>query len=593
MMPHSIGVRIPGGAVVMPTSPYWNGLPTPKQAQGLALINARPGDGGASQILYGGAVGGGKSEFITQAALQWAHHPSWSVLIVGPNLKQLRRRGSLMQRILERVAPARAAGLVQFNGAERILRFPEGATIEFGIMPTSGVGALQTDFGSSEYSAICIDEAGQFPEEALRFFPERFGRTAQHGLPAYYLLASNPVGPGFQHLYDAYYAAPQTPSSYYLPARLADNPHLNAAEYRAQLAINVPEPRLSAMLNGDWVASGAGALWTPEVLADARLARKPWRNELREVVIGVDPSGSAKRGSSACGLVVVGIIEGHNNIVVLEDHSAVMLPEVWRRRIYELCDEWQTTDVVFESDYGAELGTEFLQAGSGWTITVHDVKSGGRSKYERAMPVASLYSAGLVSHAPGLERLERQMSNFYPETSKDADAIDAAVHAIAHIDGLYDAGRTSASGRLHMLADARQRGELPNEVIKLADVAKPMRELPGYWPLTPDEAVEALRIAKRAEWGRADAAKPDYAGEGDACPVCAKRQLIRQYRGEWMCAECDRRRTELESITVADVWDLSPSRARAAAADAARWRGITQALSGFAPLYDADDEDDY
>lgn len=402
---------------------FWPYSPHPKQAKALALF----GSGRVNRMLYGGAAGGGKSELAVMLALWGVDYPDWNVLMVAASWDQHKQGGLL--RTETYLANEIAAGRVRHNRGDNTFKFASGAQIKFAIMPPDG--RMHKKFGSSEYTCICVDEAGELPQEALEYFPERLGRQ-ETGLPTCYLLTSNPIGISFLYLFERYYDAPQAQTSYYLPATIDDNPTIPQS-YIDTLEAQ-PEPRRSQMRYGLWTVTGDGVLWTPELIARARLDDAPALEDMRDICVSVDPSGGISKSGSECGIVVAGRHTGTGEIVVLADWSERLPVTEWPVRIAEVARQHETTRIVFERNFGGMLGPGLLRnAGVGYmyVVSVHTDKG----KYERAAPVGILYAANQVRHAPGLDTLERHMASFTPESVKRTDRIDAMVYAVLDVDG--------------------------------------------------------------------------------------------------------------------------------------------------------------
>ena len=410
----------------LPSSRFWVGMPHPKQERALAMFGTKL----VSRMLYGGAAGGGKTELAIMLALQYVDYPGWNVLILAKSIGQHER--NILGRLKSRLAADIRAGRVSYKNYTFTFAASR-ATIECGIIRAGETAEAR--YAGSEYTCIIVDEAGHFNDIDLKYLPARLGRTnpPDPNMPNNcYLLTANPTGPAFLHLYETYYASAQTPTSYYLPARIADNPTL-PPDYADQFDILPPAQR-DALLNGDWTAVGAGVLWTPDTIMSARLNKTPDKWLMEDVVIGVDPAASAASSSSEWGIVVAGRHSDTGQIIVLEDHSANMQVESAMAIISQLAEDWLTHRIVFERNMGGLIGPALLRNVGEHGLFIHSVHT-HRGKYERAMPVGLLYSSGQVAHAPGLDTLERHMASFTPESVKRADRIDAMVYAIMDVDG--------------------------------------------------------------------------------------------------------------------------------------------------------------
>jgi len=107
-------------------NPYIFHKPTPKQAKVLM--------GPHREALFGGAAGGGKSDALLMAALQYVHEPEYSALILRKSYKHLAQPGAIMDRMKQWHATwTRELGLqATWNANDKAMTFPSGARILFG-----------------------------------------------------------------------------------------------------------------------------------------------------------------------------------------------------------------------------------------------------------------------------------------------------------------------------------------------------------------------------------------------------------------------------------------------------------------------------
>lgn len=219
----------------------------------------------AQELLYGGAAGGGKSEYLL------ASHVVLALMVPGSHSLILRRtfpdlQRSLIPRLLERI-PLQVA---RYNVTDRTWYFKNGSSIELSGIERD-VDVLR--YQSAEYQLISFDELTQFTEYQYRYLISRLRaagqvrtRMAELGWVPRIQGCANPGGPG--HLWvKARFIDPAPPftvwspplepgqrralTRVFIPARTDDNPHLNA-EYDDYLA-GLGDPVLvRALREGDW-----------------------------------------------------------------------------------------------------------------------------------------------------------------------------------------------------------------------------------------------------------------------------------------------------------------------------------------------------
>lgn len=186
--------------------------------------------------------------------------------------------------------------------------------------------------------------------------------------------------------------------------------------------------RLGAQeLNGELISTEKTHLWLPDVLSAARVRHVP---PLQRVVVGVDPAVTSHRHSDATGIVVAGMgVDG--KYYVLEDATQKARPEVWARRVVDVCAKWKTTHVVAETNKGGELVRDLLKTMAP-TLMVMDVRAKA-SKSARAWPVALMYEQGKIYHVGFFPDLENEMlaMTLHGFGAHSPDRVDALVWALS------------------------------------------------------------------------------------------------------------------------------------------------------------------
>ncbi len=214
------------------------------------------------------------------------------------------------------------------------------------------------------------------------------------------------------------------------------NPHLPPA-FLAAMEQRYGGTRMGREeLEGEFIAEVAGSLWPSALLAASRGA-PPALKDLRRVVVGVDPPGSA---AGTCGIVVCGL-DGEARAHVLADASAGGLsPEGWARAVAQAAEAWQADRVVAEKNMGGDMVRAVLRAA--WPNAQMPVPltlvTATRGKVRRAEPVAGLFESGAAKLAGRFPALEAELAGLVaggdyrgPGTSPDrADAMVWALHAL-------------------------------------------------------------------------------------------------------------------------------------------------------------------
>ena len=238
----------------------------------------------ATEILYGGAAGGGKSYLLRVKAI------SCAMQFPGVQIYLFRRQFSeLVKNHLEGPGSFRALlepylrrKFCRIATAPPAIRFSNGSTIH---LCHCRFDSDVTRFQGAEIHVLMVDELTHFTENVYRFLrgrcrlPETLRQTAQNRLPLI-LCGANPGGPGHNWVKRTFidfsepYIIRRMESGeggmlrQYIPAKLEDNPSLNKADYEARLS-GLKSPFLvRAMLDGSWDIVAGGMwddVWNPEI----------------------------------------------------------------------------------------------------------------------------------------------------------------------------------------------------------------------------------------------------------------------------------------------------------------------------------------
>lgn len=141
-------------AMMMPrlVEPYTRHTPHPTQQLFLSLNNHR-------EVLFGGAAGGGKSDALLMAALQYVDVPGYAALLLRKTWPDLVLPGAIMDRTRQWLEDTPAKP----RDGGRVWVFPSGARIQFGYLQHD---QQKYRYQSAEFQFIGFDELTQWKEEA-------------------------------------------------------------------------------------------------------------------------------------------------------------------------------------------------------------------------------------------------------------------------------------------------------------------------------------------------------------------------------------------------------------------------------------------
>ena len=217
--------------------------PTPRQAEFLKLD--------CLEALYGGAAGGGKSDALLMAALQYVSVPNYAALVLRRTYADLSLPGAIMDRAKEWLIPRG----IDWNDKEKRFTFPSGATLTFGYLDTS---RDRFRYQGAELQFIGLDELTQWGETDYRYLLSRLRRLEGSQIPIRARAASNPGGQG--HAWVKKRFVDPGSGRAFVPATLNDNPHLDAVAYRASLAQLDSQTRRQ-LEHGEWVQDASGLVY--------------------------------------------------------------------------------------------------------------------------------------------------------------------------------------------------------------------------------------------------------------------------------------------------------------------------------------------
>jgi len=409
------------------------------------------------EVFFGGAAGGGKSIALLMGALQHVAVPGYSALIIRKDLPRLALPGGLIPRSHEWLA-----GQAEWSGARRQWRFATDgpdATLTFGYL------ARPLDkyrYASSEFQYIAFDELTDFDEDDYLFLFSRLRQPKHLGLPLRIRSASNPGGVG--HLWvkqrfvvqesdateDAAGGVIHTHGRVYIPARIADNPALDEAEYRKTLA-HLPSVVRERLMNGDWSIQETGLIraeflrYYVEVAGQLELL-EPGGKLLAAIPDGschrfvtIDPAGtSADRTREARGRGASWTVAQVWDQPGREWAQFLILRHQERKQVGfgELCGlvervyrEWSPTRLYIE---GEKLGRAVVDQ-LGRDLPISCLPIGVQDKATRAGKLIVKLERGEI-FLPRLENswrpiLEAEWLSWTGDERQHADQIDAAAYA--------------------------------------------------------------------------------------------------------------------------------------------------------------------
>jgi hypothetical protein len=221
----------------------------------------------AKELMYGGAAGGGKSDFLLMAALQYVDVPEYAAIIFRKTYTDLSLPGALMDRAHLWLDQTDA----RWDAVDKRWEFPSGASLSFGYLKSE---LDKYRYQSAEFQYIAFDELTQFPIEDYQYLFSRLRGPAEGAgslarVPLRMRSASNPGGQGHAWVKKRFIDKewdPEDPDDSYeraqsrvfIPASLYDNEeNVNVPQYEESLK-NLDRQTRKQLLDGDWTARPPG-----------------------------------------------------------------------------------------------------------------------------------------------------------------------------------------------------------------------------------------------------------------------------------------------------------------------------------------------
>jgi len=234
-------------AIDIPWSQYIPHVPTPRQHAFLWLS--------CREAFFGGAAGGGKSDALIMAALQYVDIPGYAAILFRKTYTDLSLPGAIMSRAEEWLAGTDA----KWNDNDKEFTFPSGAKLTFGFLQRP---KDKFRYQSAEFQFVGFDELTQFEEDDYLYLNSRLRRPDSGPLssvPIRARAAANPGGSGHVWVKKRFVDG-RSPERVFIPSRLEDNPHLDQETYEQSLSLLDPIT-YAQYRHGDWTIRPPG-LWT-------------------------------------------------------------------------------------------------------------------------------------------------------------------------------------------------------------------------------------------------------------------------------------------------------------------------------------------
>lgn len=332
--------------------PYIPVVPTIRQLEFLAAPQGEKG--------YGGAAGGGKSIALLASLLLPVVEPKYAGLILRRTFPDLAQPEAIMSVAKEWLAPTDA----RWNERDKVFYFPRtGAKLQFGFIQRED---HKFRYQSAAFQKVGYDEATQFPWSQYSYLHTRVRRTTANRVPTSIEAATNPGGVGHQWFY-RWFVKSTSPERVFVSAKIADNPHLRAAEYRKKFRKLRPTER-KQLEEGLWVLDDEGNPFKASFWDDKnRYVPGLTRIDVEARWIFVDSALKDKK-DSAYNVAVV--------LELLKDYR-IRVRHVWREKCQFPELVRQVTDLTHEYNYDNRLRGVIVEDKASGPTMYQTVKKSG------------------------------------------------------------------------------------------------------------------------------------------------------------------------------------------------------------------------
>ena len=382
----------------------------------------------AEEILYGGAAGGGKSDSLLMAALQYVGTEfmvendngrlinDYHALILRRSFQDLAKPNAIMDRCGQWLRPYVETEEVKWSRDTRTYTFPSGATLTFGYL------AHDNDldqYQGSELQFVGYDELTQFTKRQYTYLHSRLRRLKNSVIPIRMRGASNPGGRGHEWVKQKF--VDKNSKLPFIASKYTDNTYLDIEEYSKTLD-KMEELDRQQLKYGDWDAElSEGLLINRDELQRAKIhpdKYQSWKPVFN--VIGIDKASTGDDEFALASLTAF-----HNGKIVLTNLAGTTSshPEPLAQRFIEHeYNRYKTYIVNFER----EPGSDFHYSGKYWNQQLENIIRKGvivkqtpdtQNKFNRARPHAQAIREGklLFNSTLDLNRLFNQYIYVHPD----------------------------------------------------------------------------------------------------------------------------------------------------------------------------------
>lgn len=151
-----------------------------------------------------------------------------------------------------------------------------------------------------------------------------------------------------------------------------------------------------------------------------------------KIVVALDPSGTSKATSDACGIMVVGKYAGIDRWCIIEDKTKIQSPSEWASNSVALYNKYDANKIIYESNFGGDMVKAVIKAVDKY-VPIDEVRA-TKGKLVRAEPIVALYEQGKVDHFSKFVDLEYELTTYTGDNKqKSPNRLDAMVWGVSYL----------------------------------------------------------------------------------------------------------------------------------------------------------------
>ena len=209
------------------------------------------------EAMFGGAAGGGKSDALLMAALQYVDVPGYTAMIFRNTFADLALPGAIMDRAKDWFSDHEE---VKWSSKMNMATFPSGAQITFGYLDGP---SDHLRYKGMEVQFLGFDEITEIREQHYRYLISRLRKPNYGPLATVPLRARAATNPAPNWVRRYFVEEGMSKKRLYVPCKFDENPFIDQDSYAESLE------RLSAvdrarLKGGDWYAEESGQLFDRE-----------------------------------------------------------------------------------------------------------------------------------------------------------------------------------------------------------------------------------------------------------------------------------------------------------------------------------------